>query len=239
MLDALAVDGPVCFTVDLEDWHHGIGIPMSDWGGYESRLEWGTRPLLDLLERRGIRGTFFVLGWIAKRYPALIREIADRGHELASHGFSHEKVYNLTPESFREEIRSTKALVEDAGGSEVTAFRAPFFSITSQCLWALDILSEEGYLIDCSISPVKTWRYGISTCPDRIFRFSGSKLIEFPVSSISVLNRKWGVGGAYFRLAPYAVTRSGIRQRVREKSDHVLHPSLGAGSRPPTRSAGT
>lgn len=217
---------PVCFTVDLEDWHHGIEIPMRDWDRHEARLEKGLGPLLDLMEEAGVRGTFFALGWIAEKYPETIRDIARRGHELASHGFSHEKVYNLTPEAFREEVRRTKGLVEEAGGVPVTAFRAPFFSVTSQCLWALEILAEEGHAIDCSISPVKTWRYGIATCPDEIFRIRENGLVEFPVSSITILGRRWGVGGAYFRLAPYGFTRGGIRRRLGEGKPTMfyIHP---------------
>jgi polysaccharide deacetylase family protein (PEP-CTERM system associated) len=219
-------EAPVCFTVDLEDWHHGIEIPMREWGRYERRLEVGLMPLLDLLSQHETRATFFTLGWVAREYPQLVREIAGRGHELASHGFSHEKVYNLSPEAFREEVRETKARVEDAGGGEVTAYRAPFFSITSECLWALDILGEEGYRIDCSISPVRTWRYGIAGCPDALFRIGGSGLVEFPVSSMTILGRKWGVGGAYFRLAPYEVTRRGIRRRLGEGRPTMfyIHP---------------
>lgn len=202
------------FSVDLEDWYHGIELPFSDWPQYEPRLRAGLDPLLELLERHGVRATFFTLGWIAEKYPEVVREVAAAGHELASHGYSHEKVYDLTREAFREEVRRTKGAIEELTGTEVTAFRAPFFSVTPRSLWALDALAAEGYRLDCSISPVKTWRYGIANCPDEIFRLGETGLIEAPVSTIRLGPRRWAVGGAYFRLLPYALTRRGMRSRI-------------------------
>jgi len=199
---------------------------MGQWSGHERRLEKGLMPLLDLLDEHNTHATFFVLGWIAKEYPKLIAAVASRGHELASHGYSHTKVYDLSPKAFREEIRSSKALIEDSGGSPVVAYRAPFFSITAKSLWALEILAEEGYRVDCSISPVKTWRYGIEDCPDALFTFEHTSLTEFPTSSFEILGRRWGIGGAYFRLAPYAITAAGIRKRTRARKQTMfyIHP---------------
>ncbi|MDP6909685.1 MAG: DUF3473 domain-containing protein, partial [Flavobacteriales bacterium] len=152
--------------------------------------------------------------------------IADSGHEIASHGYSHEKVYDLSKKEFREEISRTKKVLEDISGAEVTSYRAPFFSVTAKSLWALDILKEEGYTIDCSISPVKTWRYGISTTPDEIFTIKENGLTIFPVSTFKLLTKNLGIGGAYFRLFPYSFTSNGLKRRTREGKVNMfyIHP---------------
>lgn len=214
------------FSVDLEDWYQGIELPLDSWGKHTGRIREGLDPLLELLDKHGTKGTFFTLGWIGEKYPELIKQIAGAGHELASHGYSHEKVYNLSPEAFRAEISRTKKVLEDISGTSVIAFRAPFFSITNRSLWALDVLREEGYEIDCSISPVKTWRYGISTTPDEIFSIKENGLIEFPVSTFKLLTKKLGIGGAYFRLFPYLLTSNGLKQRFKEgkPSMFYIHP---------------
>ena len=214
------------FTVDFEDWYQGIELPYSNWHEYDRRIEKGFYRVLELLGRCDSKATFFTLGWVAENYPQLVKETAAAGHELGSHGYSHEKVYNQTPEKFRHEIRQTKNIIEQLTGKEVTTHRSPFFSITSKSLWALDILAEEGYKIDCSISPIKTWRYGISTCPDSIFRITENNLIEFPVSRFSFLRRNWAVGGAYFRIFPYFFTLNGMKQRLKNNLPNMfyIHP---------------
>lgn len=204
------------FTVDMEDWYQGIELPFERWEEYSVRLEIGLYRLLDLLEKYGVHATFFVLGWVAKRFPELVKHVANRGHELGSHGFSHEKVYNLLPEDFRQEIRTTRSILQDLSGCPVVTHRSPFFSITSKNLWALKILSEEGFSIDCSMSPIKTWRYGISTCPDEVFHITDSGITEFPISTFNVLNKKWAIGGAYFRILPYRFTRKAFMNRQDE-----------------------
>ena len=214
------------FSVDLEDWYQGIELPFSSWNQHTERIRKGLDPLLELLEKHDTKATFFTLGWIGEKYPELIKQIADAGHEMASHGYSHEKVYDLSPEAFREEISKTKKILEDISGMEVVSFRAPFFSVTSKSLWALDILKEEGYTIDCSISPVKTWRYGIATTPDEIFTIKEIGLIEFPVSTFKLLTKNLGIGGAYFRLFPYMLTSNGLNQRTKEGKVNMfyIHP---------------
>ena len=199
------------FTVDFEDWYQGIELPMHAWGNYIPRLEIGANRILNLLEKYQTKATFFVLGWIGDKYPNLIKDIASRGHEIGSHGYSHEKIYNLTREQFREEIRRTKKNLEDLTGNQTSSFRAPFFTVTPKTLWALDILSEEGYEIDCSISPVKTWRYGIADTPREVYRIAPSGITEFPVSTFRFLTTDWGIGGAYFRIFPYTLTRKSFR----------------------------
>lgn len=217
---------PSCaFTVDCEDWYQGIELPLSEWARHPPRLDVGLTAILDLLEEHKVRATFFTLGWIAEHHPASIKEISRRGHELASHGYSHEKVYSLPPEKFRAEVRETKHRLEDLTGSPVVAHRSPFFSVTEASLWALDILVQEGFSVDSSISPIKTWRYGIASCPDEIFRLPNG-LVEFPVSAFSFLGRRWALGGAYFRLLPYWVTRRAFASRMRDghATMFYLHP---------------
>lgn len=215
-----------CFSVDLEDWYQGIELPFVDWNKYERRVEKGLDPLVELLDKKNMKATFFTLGWIAEKYPHIVKKLSDNGHEIGSHTYSHEKVYNQSREEFREEISKTKKIIEGITGRKVNTHRSPFFSITSQCLWALDILKEEGYDIDCSVSPIKTWRYGISTCPDEIFRVKENGLIEFPVSRFRLFSRNWAIGGAYFRIFPYAFTKAGLRQRSEKKQANMfyIHP---------------
>ena len=138
-----------CFTVDFEDWYQGIELPYPEWGNYSSRIDKGFYRVFELLEKHKAKATFFTLGWVAEKYPEMIKELSAAGHELGSHSYSHEKVYNQTKEEFRFEIKKTKQLIEDLTGKEVTTHRSTFFSVTSESLWALDILFEEGYKIDC------------------------------------------------------------------------------------------
>ena len=214
------------FTVDVEDWYQGVLLPLDSWSKYEHRIEKGLDKLLFLLSENGIKATFFTLGWIAEKHPAIIKKIFAEGHELASHGYSHEIVYGLTPETFRKDIRETKDLIENVTGKAINAYRAPFFSITSKSLWAIKILAEENYTIDSSISPVKTWRYGISTCPKEIFKFKDLDLIEFPVSTFKFLNKSLAHGGAYFRIFPYFLHKYHLNKRMK-RNQHTMfyiHP---------------
>lgn len=221
-------------SVDVEDYFQVSAfddvVARSDWGGMESRVVANTSRLLDLFAGAGVRGTFFFLGWVADRFPELVRQVAAAGHEIASHGFNHELVYTLTPQAFREDVRSTKRLLEDLGGRRVRGYRAPSFSITKQSLWALDVLIEEGYDYDTSIFPVHHDRYGIADAPRHahvISRPSGS-IVEMPGSTIRVGAVNLPVaGGGYFRILPYAWTRFGIRRvNVTECQPVVfyLHP---------------
>lgn len=214
------------FSVDLEDWYQGIELPFDSWDKQTKRLHHGLDRLVELLDVHNTKATFFTLGWIGERYPEVIRRLTDAGHEVGSHGYSHEKVYDLSQTEFREDIRKTKAILEDISGQEVIAYRAPFFSITNESLWALDIVKEEGYGIDCSISPIKTWRYGIAGAPDEIYTFSENGLTEFPVSTVNLLTKVIGIGGAYFRLFPYGLTRAGLNQRLKagKVSMFYVHP---------------
>ncbi len=233
---AAAPDHPVvnAMSVDVEDYFHANAlasvVPRADWDRMESRVVANTRRLLDLFDAAGVRSTFFVLGWVAERHPALVTEIAGRGHEIASHGYAHELIYTQTPEVFRQDIRRARALLEDITGTRVSGYRAPSYSITNQSLWALDVLIEEGHEYDSSIFPIRHDRYGIPGSPRHpyvITRNAGT-ILEVPPSTV-----RWGAtnlpiaGGGYFRLLPYWWTRRGIAQlnrRERRPAIFYLHP---------------
>ncbi len=193
------------FTVDLEDWYQGMEIPYTEWHRYGKRLEKGLYPLLALLEQNQVRATFFVLGWIAQRYPHIIKQIYQQKHEIAIHSHLHEKVYHLNRETFRQDTERAIKIVEDLIGEKVRGYRAPYFSITQRSLWALEVLADLGIEYDSSIAKVKTWRYGIPHSPDYPYRIKEVGIIEYPVSTLSWLGRRWLCGGAYFRILPYQV----------------------------------
>lgn len=222
-------------TIDVEDWFHVAAffpyIDRSTWASRESRVVRNTERLLALLTERQIRATFFVLGWVAEREPALVRRIAAAGHEVACHGYSHEFVYRQSPKVFREETLRAKSHLEDLLGSGVAGYRASTYSITRQSLWALDILLELGFLYDSSLFPVRHPQYGIPGAPrfpGRVPTPEGREILEFPLSTARFGHLRLPVaGGGYFRLLPYAYTRSGLRsinEREREPFIFYLHP---------------
>jgi polysaccharide deacetylase family protein (PEP-CTERM system associated) len=221
-------------TIDVEDYFHvsvfdGV-VPRHAWSTLESRVCRNTDRLLDLFASHDLRATFFVLGWVAERFPDLVTRIAGLGHEIASHGYGHRLVYDQTPQAFREDVRRAKALLEDKTGIRVRGYRAPSYSIVPRSLWALDVLIEEGYSYDASIFPVRHDRYGIPVSarhPYQIGRPLGT-IVEAPGSTTRVgpLNLPIA-GGGYFRLLPYWWTRFGI-QRVNQGEGRpaifYLHP---------------
>lgn len=222
---------PPCnaLTIDFEDWYQGLEIPVAEWSRFEDRIEFSGRRVLELLAEADTRATFFVLGFVAERYPALVREIVAAGHEVGTHGYSHTLIYNQTPEVFRDELRRAVHAVEDATGAQILGHRAPFFSITNRSLWALDILGELGIRYDTSIFPVHNYRYGISDAPrwPHDMTRGSSTLREFPISTWRVLGQNVPIaGGAYFRIFPYAVTRAGFRSINRSGNAAVfyIHP---------------
>jgi len=224
------------FTVDVEDWYQGLDLDMDEWARFTPRLETGLGRLLDLLADAGARATFFVVGWQADRTPGIVREIARRGHEIACHGYTHRFVYRLTPATFREEVRRSRDLLETLVGEPVVGFRAPFFSITADALWALDILLEEGFRYDSSIFPVWNHRYGIPRAarqPGRVTTPAGGTLFEVPLSTVRLPSAGLPVGvnipvsgGAYFRLYPYGLTRALVRrlERAGDRLVFYAHP---------------
>jgi polysaccharide deacetylase family protein (PEP-CTERM system associated) len=208
------------FTVDVEDYFHvaalSSAITRESWPTHESRVERNTERLLALLAERGVRGTFFVLGWVAERTPGLVRRIAASGHEIACHGFSHQLIYQQAREEFREETVRAKRLLEDLIGETVLGYRAASFSVTRDSLWALDTLIDAGFLYDSSIFPIRHDRYGLPGAapePNRLSAPSGRTLVEFPMSAARFLGVQVPVsGGGYFRILPFWVTKSGLKQ---------------------------
>ena len=222
-------------TFDLEDYYHVTAfnrvITTDDWESMESRIEGNCEKILSLLDEFNVKATFFVLGWIAERHPILIRTIYNEGHEIASHGFNHQMIQQLTKDSFQNDIRKSKIILEDIIGRSIKGYRAPTFSITPSSLWALDILREQGYFYDSSIFPIKHDRYGI---PDaqrfpHILNLNGTGTInEFPPSTLRILGFNFPIsGGGYLRLLPGSLLSWGIKRiNEVEKQPAViyLHP---------------
>lgn len=195
-------------SVDVEDYYHAWAITSligkEAWSSWPSRVEGSTRRLLDLFERAGVRSTFFVLGWVAKRQPALVRDIVARGHELASHGYGHDKVHELTPATFTEDVRKARLLLEDLGGVVVKGYRAPSFSIDRRCWWAYESLAEAGYGYSSSLHPIRHDHYGMPDAPLTPFRPDGGAMVEIPVATIDLRGRRIScAGGGHFRIYPY------------------------------------
>lgn len=216
-------------TVDVEDWYQGIEIEPKYWNDFESRIEFSLCRLLSLLSERDVRATFFVLGWIAEHKPDLVKKIADSGHEIGTHGYSHRLIYRQGPEAFTEDLRRSIALLEDLTGNPVTAHRAPFFSITRDSLWALDILLRNGIRIDSSIFPVRNYRYGLPDAPRHPYRYenNGSSLVEFPISTLRICGRNMPfAGGFYLRFWPYYLLNRALQAFRQEGSPAVvyIHP---------------
>jgi len=205
-------------TVDVEDYFHVSALAQSihrnSWDSCESRVVANTHKLLSILDERGVKGTFFVLGWVAERFPQLVRDIAGGGHEIACHGLSHRLVFEQSPKEFRQETDYSKKLLEDVAGSEVRGYRAASYSIVRGSLWALDALIELGFVYDSSIFPVRHDRYGIpgaERVPHRMWTPSGASIVEWPLATASVLGCRLPVaGGGYFRLFPYWLSRWGL-----------------------------
>jgi len=222
-------------TVDVEDYYHVSAfsghIRREDWPSFESRVERNTHRLLDCFDTYRVRATFFVLGVVAEQCPALVTEIGNRGHEVASHGYAHELVYNQTPQRFREETWRSKALLEDVSGRAVLGYRAASYSITSRSLWALEILQAAGFIYDSSIFPIRHDRYGIvgfPRFPHQVRGENGAGMIEFPLSTVSLWGRNLPIaGGGYLRILPTAFTHWGIARVNQREGQPViiyLHP---------------
>jgi polysaccharide deacetylase family protein (PEP-CTERM system associated) len=209
--------GVNALTVDVEDFFQVQAfagtIPRSTWDDLPRRVEANTERLLDLCARAGVAGTFFTLGWVAARHPALIRRIVAAGHELASHGHGHQRVFELTPAEFRADISRAKGLLEDAGGVAVTGYRAPTFSVGPRTPWAFAILAETGHRYSSSVYPVRHDLYGQPDASRVPYRHAGTDLWEFPMTTLRVLSKNIPCsGGGYFRLLPYPLYRFLLRR---------------------------
>ena len=204
-------------SVDVEDYFQVSAfdevVPRSSWDRHESRVCANTDRLLALFADTGVRSTFFVLGWVAERFPHLIRRIAEGGHEVASHGFGHRLVYELTPAEFREDVRRSKSVLEAVVGAPVCGYRAPSYSVVKRSLWALDVLIEEGFTYDASIFPIHHDRYGIPDAPRHahVMTTRAGSIVEAPGSTVRIGRMNLPIaGGGYFRILPYALTKWGI-----------------------------
>ncbi|HKK07700.1 MAG TPA: XrtA system polysaccharide deacetylase [Gemmatimonadota bacterium] len=221
------------FTVDVEEYFHvhaleGV-VDRRSWSHHASRVESSTDLVLGMLDEREARGTFFILGWVARRHPALVRRIADSGHEVASHGMDHRRVGDLERETFRQDVRDSRALLEDLSGRPVHGYRAPSFSIGEGQEWALEVLVEEGYRFDSSRMPVRRPTIVLPDTPleTHVVETAAGPILEVPVTPV----QRVGValpagGGAYFRHLPYALTRAALRDAASRGRPGVfyMHP---------------
>ena len=200
-------------TIDVEDYFQvsafAAHIPRDSWPSLSCRVEGNIDRILTLLDEKGVKATFFTLGWIAERYPMMVRLIVDNGHELASHGHNHQRVTDQSPDDFQEDITRSKQLLEDIGGQAVIGYRAPSFSIGSRNLWALDVLREAGYRYSSSIYPIRHDHYGMPDAPRFKFHPRGPDgLVELPATTVKLFGRNFPAGGGgYFRLLPYGLSR--------------------------------
>ena len=207
-------------SVDVEDYFHPTELAkyvrQDEWTSLPSLVEPETRRVLEVFDRHQVKGTFFVLGWVAERYPALVREIASRGHEIGCHSFFHRLVYDLTPAEFREDTRRAVQAIENACGITPKAYRAPSYSITERSLWALEVLVECGFTHDSSIYPIQHDRYGIPGfgrhC--RVMETPSGSIVEVPIATVQLSPQNVAPvgGGAYLRLLPYRYTAAGVRR---------------------------
>jgi len=207
-------------SVDVEEVFHATEVQLTTdtslWAWYPPRVETQTRRVLEMLAHRGVKATFFVLGWVAQRYPGLIREIASQGHEVGCHSYAHRLVYEMTPEEFRADLARACRAIQDACGISPRAYRAPSYSITSRALWALEILVEFGFTHDSSIYPINHDRYGIPGFTRRAHFVStpAGPILETPIATVRLSDSSVAPigGGGYLRLLPYAYTAAGIRR---------------------------
>jgi polysaccharide deacetylase family protein (PEP-CTERM system associated) len=215
-------------TVDVEDYFQVSAfapvISPTEWDLYPCRIERNIDRVLSLLGEHNARATFFTLGWIAKRYPQVVRRIVESGHEIASHGFAHQRASDMDRSSFREDVVSAKRLLEDLSGTEVKGYRAPSFSIGKANWWALETLTEAGYRYSSSVYPIRHDHYGVPDAPRFAFR-PHPGLVELPITTVNALYRNWPAGGGgYFRLFPYALSRSLLRSvNVKERQPCIFY----------------
>jgi polysaccharide deacetylase family protein (PEP-CTERM system associated) len=221
-------------SVDVEDYFQVESLrrfcPRERWHEFEDRTEASTHRLLDLLDSHRARATFFVLGWSAERHPALVRQIAQRGHEVASHGYAHELVTRQNPDEFRADVKRARLMLQDLSGQPVVGYRAPSYTIVSGTRWALDILAQEGHVYDSSIFPIKRLRYGIPGAPrwpHKVNLGNGLSLVEYPLPTVRV---GWinipATGGAYLRLLPMSFQTWVIKDLIQRQRPFVVnvHP---------------
>jgi polysaccharide deacetylase family protein (PEP-CTERM system associated) len=222
-------------TVDVEDYFQveafADNVKRENWDQYPSRVDANTRRVLDLFDQHGAKGTFFFVGWVADRFPELVREVHSRGHELACHSYWHRTIYSLSPDEFRADTRRARHAIEDAAGVVVTGYRAPSWSITKDCMWALEILAEEGFTYDSSIYPIHHDLYGVPGAQRFPYTFAwenGMKLREYPPATLRFMGTNLPVaGGGYLRIFPAAYNEMAFRIFEKNYSQRVvvyMHP---------------
>lgn len=230
------VDNPAIvngLSVDVEDWFQ-VGafenvIERGEWDGIKTRVENNVDRILDLFAEAEVHATFFTLGWVAKRHPAMIRRIAEAGHEIASHGYDHARVFTFDRATFAEDIRKARAILEDCSGQKVTGYRAPSFSIDHRTPWAFMELAEQGYVYSSSVAPIAHDHYGWPEAPRFAFKpIPWSDIIEIPVTTAMLGGKRVAAGGGgFFRVLPYAFSRWAIRQvnrREQRPAVFYFHP---------------
>ena len=218
-------------SIDVEDYFQVSAfektIDRNHWDSLEHRIEKNLNQTLELFSAHNAKATFFTLGWIAERYPHLVKSIVDEGHELASHGYGHQRVSDLSPDQFKQDVISAKAILEDISGQSIKGYRAPSYSIGKSNLWALEVLAETGHEYSSSIYPIKHDHYGFPEAPRFCFRDQKTGLVEIPITTVNVMNKlRPAGGGGFFRFYPYPLTRWVINRVNQEGQSTVfyLHP---------------
>jgi len=227
----MKTDRQNALTIDVEDYFQVSAfapyIRRSDWDSCECRVERNVDRILAILDEEGAQATFFTLGWVAERYPAMVRRIVEQGHELASHGYGHQRVSDLDQTDFRDDVVRAKRVLEDTSGVEVLGYRAPSFSIGDGNLWALDVLADTGHCYSSSIYPVRHDHYGSPDAP-RFMHTVREGLIEVPPTTLRLFSRNLpSSGGGYFRLLPYSLSRwmiESVNRRDGESAIFYFHP---------------
>lgn len=220
-------------SVDVEEWFQ-VGafentISPDDWDRLDSRVVFNTAKVLDLFERQNVKATFFTLGWVAERHPALIRRIVCEGHEIASHGWDHQRVFTMTPKEFANDLSRSRKAIEDAAGVPVSGYRAPSFSIDIRTPWAHQVLADNGYAYSSSVAPIAHDHYGWPQSPRFAWKpVAGSDLVELPVTTVKLAGRNFGAGGGgFFRILPYALSSWALRRVIGQEKQPAIfyfHP---------------
>jgi len=217
------IDNQIVLTIDLEDWFHSLDYFPSNWHSYERRIENGTKKLLDFLSENKSTATFFILGDVAQKHPQLVRQIYNEGHEIGSHGFYHKFIYKQSKSEFRDDLKKSMNLLTDLIGNSVDSFRAPYFSITKDSLWAFDILNEEGIKYDSSIFPIINHRYGIPDNKRFPYQLENG-LWEWPITTYKTFfgNIPFS-GGVYFRFLPISFSSFLISSLLKKQEPVILY----------------
>ncbi|PIE36059.1 polysaccharide deacetylase family protein [candidate division KSB3 bacterium] len=222
-------------TFDIEDYYQveafKAHIAYEEWSSYPSRVVENTKKITDILDERGVKATFFILGWVAERFPDMVKHIAGNGHEIATHGYAHQMVYKQNKEEFEHDLVTSIDILEQSSGQKIIGYRAPTYSIVEESFWALDVLIKHGMLYDSSIFPIAHDRYGVpdgQRFPYVIERENGKNIVEFPLSTLRFFNT-WNfpiAGGGYMRLLPYWFLKAGIRHLNKQHQPGIiyLHP---------------